>query len=170
MLGVTVIVFLMMTPGDPAEIMLANQNASPEAVASLRHDMGLDRTLFARFVSFATNAMVGDFGMSLFHRRPVAPVIAERLPATIELSIAALLLALLVAIPLGVVAAVHRGGVVNRLATVGALFGVSLPRVLVRHPAADRLRSTIALAAGVGRDRLREPAAARYRLSSSSTA
>ena len=127
--GVTVIVFLMMslTPGDPAEIMLANQNASPEAVAGLRHDMGLDRTLPGRFVSFVANAMVGDFGMSLFHRRPVAAVIAERLPATIELSIAALVLALLVAIPLGVVAAVHRGGVVDRLATVGALFGVSLP-------------------------------------------
>ncbi|MBN8892786.1 MAG: peptide ABC transporter permease [Rhodospirillales bacterium 70-18] len=129
LLGVTVIVFLMMslTPGDPAEIMLANQNATPEQVASLRHDMGLDRSLPVRFASFVGNALRGDFGQSLFHRRPVADVIAERLPATIELSAAALIFALLVAIPLGVVAAVHRGGILDRLATVGSLFGVSLP-------------------------------------------
>ena len=127
--GVTVIVFLMMslTPGDPAEIMLANQNATPEQLATLRHDMGLDRSLPARFVSFTANAMVGDFGLSLFHRRPVAQVITERLPATIELSLASLILALLVAIPLGVIAAVHRGGILDRLATISSLFGVSLP-------------------------------------------
>ena len=127
--GVTVIVFLMMslTPGDPAEIMLANQAATPEQVASLRRDMGLDQPLPVRFVRFVGNALIGDFGQSLFHRRPVAEVIAERLPATIELSAAAMLLALLVAIPLGVVAAVHRGGVLDRVATVGTLFGVSLP-------------------------------------------
>ncbi len=127
--GVTVIVFLMMslTPGDPAEIMLANQNATPEQVASLRHDMHLDRSLPARFAGFLGGAVQGDFGLSLFHRRPVAAVIAERLPATIELSVAALLFALLLAIPLGVMAAVHRGGVLDRIATVGSLFGVSLP-------------------------------------------
>jgi peptide/nickel transport system permease protein len=127
--GVSVIVFLMMTltPGDPAEIMLANQNATPAQLAGLRHDMGLDRPLPARFTGFVGHALTGDFGMSLFHRRPVGAVIAERLPATIELSLAAMLLALLVAIPLGVVAAVHRGGVLDRLATLGALFGVSLP-------------------------------------------
>jgi ABC-type dipeptide/oligopeptide/nickel transport system permease component len=127
--GVTVIVFLMMslTPGDPAEIMLANQNATPAQVAALRHDMGLDRPPVVRFLSFVGNALTGDFGLSLFHRRPVAQVIAERLPATIELSAVAMLLALLVAIPLGVVAAVHRGGILDRLATVGTLFGVSLP-------------------------------------------
>ena len=127
--GVTVIVFLMMslTPGDPAEIMLANQNASPAQIATLRHDMGLDRPLLTRFGSFVGHALIGDFGQSLFHHRPVAAMIAERLPATIELSLAAMLLALLVAIPLGVLAAVRRGGVLDRLASVGALFGVSLP-------------------------------------------
>lgn len=129
LLGVTVIVFLMMsaTPGDPAEIMLAGQNASPEQVASLRHDMGLDEPLPDRFLRFVTRAMAGDFGLSLFHRRPAAQVIAERLPATIELSVAALLLALAIAIPLGVLAGVRRGGVVDRLASVGSLLGVSLP-------------------------------------------
>jgi ABC-type dipeptide/oligopeptide/nickel transport system permease component len=127
--GISVIVFLMMsaTPGDPAEIMLANQNATPEQIATLRHDMGLDRSPPVRFALFVSHAAIGDFGSSLFHRRPVAEVIAERLPATIELSLAALLLALVVAIPLGVVAAVHRGGILDRIATIGSLFGVSLP-------------------------------------------
>lgn len=127
--GISVIVFLMMsmTPGDPAEIMLANQNATPEQIATLRHDMGLDRSPPVRFALFVSHAAIGDFGASLFHGRPVADVITERLPATIELSLAALLLAVLVAIPLGVVAAVHRGGIVDRLATVTSLFGVSLP-------------------------------------------
>ena len=129
LLGVTVIVFGMMslTPGDPAETMLANQNATPAQIATLRHDMGLDRSLPVRFASFLTHAVQGDFGQSLFHHRPVAAVIAKRLPATVELSAAALLFSLLLAIPLGVIAAVHRGGLLDRLATVGSLFGVSLP-------------------------------------------
>jgi ABC-type dipeptide/oligopeptide/nickel transport system permease component len=129
LLGVTVITFLMMTatPGDPAEIMLAGQNASTEQVASLRHDMGLDQPLAERFVRFVGRALQGDFGQSLFQRRPVAAVIGERLPATIELSVAALLLALVIAIPLGAVAGVYRGRVVDRLATIGSLLGVSMP-------------------------------------------
>ena len=127
--GITLIVFAMMsvTPGDPAEIMLASQNATPEQVASLRHDMGLDQPAPARFLSFVSHAAMGDFGLSLFYRRPVAAVIVERLPATIELSVAALLIAVLVSIPLGVVTAVHRGGILDRVATVGSLLGVSLP-------------------------------------------
>jgi ABC-type dipeptide/oligopeptide/nickel transport system permease component len=129
LLGVTVITFLMMsaTPGDPAEIMLAGQNASAEQVASLRHDMGLDQPAAVRFVHFIGHALEGDFGQSLFQRRPVASVIGERLPATIELSVAALLIALLVAVPLGVLAGVYRHGVVDRLATIGSLLGVSMP-------------------------------------------
>jgi len=129
LLGVSVIVFLMMwlTPGDPVEVMLAGQQASAEQVASLRHDMGLDRPPVERFFVFLGNAVTGNFGLSFFHRRPVADVIAERLPATIELTLAALLLALLIAIPLGIAAAVKRGSLVDRVATVGSLFGVSLP-------------------------------------------
>jgi len=129
LLGVTVVVFLMMaaTPGDPAEVMLAGQQATPAQVAALRHDMGLDRPPLARFGLFLGHAVRGDFGQSLFHRRPVAQVIGERLPATIELSLAALVLALALGIPLGVLAAVKRGGWLDRAATLGTLLGVSLP-------------------------------------------
>lgn len=127
--GVSLIVFFMMelTPGDPVEIMLGDQHATPEQVAALRRDMGRDLPLHQRFAAFVGNAASGNFGLSFFHRRPVADVIAERLPATIELSLVALLLALAVAIPLGVLAAVKKNTILDRLATVGSLFGVSLP-------------------------------------------
>lgn len=129
LLGVSVIVFLMitLTPGDPVDIMLSGQNASPEQVAALRRDMGLDRSLPERFLAFLGNAVQGDFGLSFFHRRPVTTVIAERLPATIELTLVALIIALVVAIPLGVLAAVKKNTYLDRLSTVGALIGVSMP-------------------------------------------
>ena len=129
LLGVSLIVFLMiqLTPGDPVEIMLAGQRASAEQEAALRHDLGLDRPLSERYLVFLGNALRLDFGVSFFHRRPVWDVIAERLPATIELTLAALLLAVLVAIPLGVAAAVKRDTWLDRTLSAASLFGVSLP-------------------------------------------
>ncbi|CAH1661416.1 Dipeptide transport system permease protein DppB [Hyphomicrobiales bacterium] len=129
LLGVSVIVFVMMmlTPGDPVEIMLADQQATPQQVETMRHDMGLDRPALERFGVFLGNALTGNFGLSFFHRRPVFDVIAERLPATIELTLAALILSLLIAIPLGVVAALKKNSLIDRLAAVGSLFGISLP-------------------------------------------
>lgn len=127
--GVSLIVFLMitLTPGDPVEIMLSGQNVSAEQVARLRSEIGLDRPLVERFGLFLWNALHLEFGTSFFHRRPVAEVIAERLPATIELTLCAIVFALIVAIPLGVLAALRRGGLVDRLCTTLGLFGVSLP-------------------------------------------
>jgi len=129
LLGVTAIVFLMIavTPGDPVDIMLGDQQATPEQRQALRHDMGLDLPLPQRFVHFIGNAVTGDFGISYFHRRPVAQVIAERLPATIELTVVSLLVALAVAIPLGVLAAVRKNTIFDRLATLASLMGISLP-------------------------------------------
>jgi peptide/nickel transport system permease protein len=129
LLGVTVIVFLMitLTPGDPVEIMLGDMKSSPEQAETLRRDMGLDRPPVQRFFHFVGNAVQGNFGLSFFHRRPVIDVIAERLPATIELTLAALVLALAISIPLGALAAVHKGGALDRVATIGSLLGVSMP-------------------------------------------
>jgi peptide/nickel transport system permease protein len=129
LLGVSVIVFGMMalTPGDPVEIMLADQRATEEQAASLRRDLGLDRPMAERFLVFLGNAVTGDFGHSFFHRRPVFDVIAERLPATIELTLVALLVAVLVAVPLGVAAAVKRDSWLDRALSAISLFGVSLP-------------------------------------------
>lgn len=127
--GVSLIVFLMMslTPGDPVEIMLGDQHVTPEQEQALRHDLGLDRPLHERFFVFLGNALTGDFGMSFYHRRPVGEVIAERLPATIELTLVAMVLALVTAIPLGVLAAVKKSTIFDKAATVGSLLGVSMP-------------------------------------------
>lgn len=127
--GVSLIVFLMitLTPGDPVEIMLADQRATEEQAEALRRDLGLDRPLVERFLVFLGNAVRGDFGISFFHRRPVWDVIAERLPATIELTLTALIVAILVAIPLGVIAAVKRDSWIDRTLSAASLFGVSLP-------------------------------------------
>ncbi|PKP70696.1 MAG: peptide ABC transporter permease [Alphaproteobacteria bacterium HGW-Alphaproteobacteria-4] len=129
LLGVSLIVFVMMalTPGDPVQIMIGDQNITPEQEDALRRGLGLDRPIVERFFVFLGNAMQGDFGQSFYHRRPVADVIAERLPATIELSLVALIVALVTAIPLGVLAAIRKNSIFDKLATVGSLLGVSLP-------------------------------------------
>jgi peptide/nickel transport system permease protein len=129
LLGVSIIVFVMMlfTPGDPVAIMLGDQHVTEELENALRHDMGLDLPPHQRFFKFLSNALTLDFGLSYYHRQPVWDVIASRLPATIELSLAALVFALVVSIPLGVLAAVHKNSLLDRIATVTSLFGVSLP-------------------------------------------
>jgi len=129
LLGITVIVFFMMslTPGDPVELMLGDARSTPEQRDSLRRDMGLDKPVHERFVQFLGNAVQGEFGMSFHHRRPVSQVIWERVPATIELTLAAMVIALTTGILLGVLAAVKRDGWVDRLCTVTSLLGVSMP-------------------------------------------
>ncbi len=129
LLGVSLIVFVMMalTPGDPVQIMIGDQAVTPEQEAAMRHDLGLDRPMVERFFVFLGNAVQGDFGQSFYHRRPVFDVIAERLPATIELSLVALIVALVTSIPLGVLAAIRKNSIFDRIATVGSLLGVSLP-------------------------------------------
>lgn len=129
LLGVSIIVFLMIavTPGDPVEIMLGDQNATEAQRQALRADMKLDLPLPERFGYFLKGAVTGEFGNSYFHRRPVAQVILERMPATIELTLVALIVALLVSIPLGVLAAVKKNTLFDRAATVASLMGISLP-------------------------------------------
>lgn len=129
LLGISVIVFAMMalTPGDPVQIMLGDSLSNEAQKESLRRDMGLDQPVAERFVRFLGNAVTGNFGLSFFHRRPVGEIILERLPATIELTLVSLIIAILVAIPLGVIAAVRRDSLLDRLATVGSMLGVSMP-------------------------------------------
>ena len=118
---------MALTPGDPVQIMVGEQSITPEQEAELRRGLGLDRPVVERFFLFVLNALRFDFGQSFYHGRPVADVIAERLPATIELSLVALIVALATAIPLGVLAAIRKNSVLDRVATVGSLLGVSLP-------------------------------------------
>lgn len=129
LLGIAAVVFFMMalTPGDPVELMLGDALATPEQKESLRRDMGLDRPAPERFALFLKNAATGEFGMSFHHRRPVGQVILERVPATVELTLASMLIALVLGIGLGVLAAVKRDSWIDRVATVTSLVGVSMP-------------------------------------------
>jgi len=129
LLGISLIVFLMisLTPGDPVQIMLGDQHATPEMEQALREDMGLDLPIHERFIWFLYNASHGNFGRSFFHRRPVMDVILERLPATIELTLCAMVMAIFISIPLGVLAAVKKGTLYDKSAVVTAMTGVSMP-------------------------------------------
>ncbi len=128
LLGVSLIVFLMLhtAGGDPAELKLG-LHADPVSVARLRHEMGLDRPLAVQYVDFLSHAIRGDLGRSYRSNAPVTDEIAARFPATIELAIAAMLLAIVIGIGFGAVAAVRRHSFFDYSSTVGALLGVSIP-------------------------------------------
>jgi ABC-type dipeptide/oligopeptide/nickel transport system permease component len=128
LLGVATLVFSLihLIPGDPAAAMLG-ESADPEQVARLRHELGLDRPLVEQYVEYVTGLLRGDLGQSLRTTQSVTQVIAERAPATIELAVIAMLVAIAVAVPLGVVAAVWRGTAIDQLAMTLALAGLSLP-------------------------------------------
>jgi ABC-type dipeptide/oligopeptide/nickel transport system permease component len=128
LLGVATLVFSLihLVPGDPAQAMLG-EGASPQDVADLRVSLGLDRPLLDQYVTFMRQAVTGDLGQSFRTGQPVTTMIVERLPATAELAIAAMIVAILIAIPLGVIAAVWRGTAVDYGAMTFALAGVSIP-------------------------------------------
>ncbi len=128
LIGVATLVFSLihLVPGDPAQAMLGD-GASPNDVAELRATLGLDQPLPAQYLAFMRRAVRGDLGTSFRTGQPVTTMIAERVPATAELAIAAMFVAVAVAIPLGVVAAVWRGTAIDYGAMTFALAGVSIP-------------------------------------------
>jgi ABC-type dipeptide/oligopeptide/nickel transport system permease component len=130
LLGVATLVFLFLRliPGDPVEIMLGEW-AAPADVVALRRDLGLDRPLPVQYARFLARAAAGDLGESITFHAPVTTVIAERYPATLELAGAALVLALALALPLGVLAAVRPGTAVARLARLLSLTGLCVPTI-----------------------------------------
>ncbi|HMS78766.1 MAG TPA: ABC transporter permease [Burkholderiaceae bacterium] len=116
--------------GDPVVAMLG-QDATPEQRDDLRRALGLDEPIAVQFATFVKNAVRGDFGLSYRQGRKVSTLIQERLPATLELSLAAAALALLVGIPMGVYTALRRKGVLANLFLAVSLVGVSLPTFLI---------------------------------------
>jgi peptide/nickel transport system permease protein len=128
LLGVATLVFslLHLVPGDPVEAMLG-ESASPQEIARVRTQLGLDRPLYVQYWTFLKGVGRGDLGVSLRTNEPVAQAIATRMPATIELAIAAMCLAIAVAIPLGIIAAAGAGTIVDYAATTLALAGISIP-------------------------------------------
>jgi ABC-type dipeptide/oligopeptide/nickel transport system permease component len=126
--GVSTLVFLLLVliPGDPVDVVLG-ESAQAADRAAMRASLGLDRPLGERWLDFYADLASGDLGASLIRRQPVADLIMERLPATLQLAAAAFVIVVLIAIPLGTLAARHRGRWPDRLAQTFALFGLSIP-------------------------------------------
>ncbi len=131
MVCVALIAFMLFQyVGDPV-VFLLGQDASPQQIRDLRADLGLDRSFFVQFWHFLQNAVQGEFGLSLRQGAKVSRLMAERFPATFELSLVAALLALLLGIPMGVYAALKRGSFLSQLFMTVSLLGVSLPTFLI---------------------------------------
>jgi peptide/nickel transport system permease protein len=126
--GVTLIAFVLtyLLPGDPARA-LSGERYREEDLAGIRHELGLDRPLPARYTAYVQRLLSGDLGTSFASGRPVAEELAERFPRTLLLAVAAMIVAAALGIALGTVAAWHRGGWVDRAAMVFALGGISVP-------------------------------------------
>ncbi len=131
MVSVAFISFLLFQyVGDPV-VFLLGQDATPQQIKELRADLGLDKSFLVQFWNFLANAVQGEFGLSLRQGSKVSSLIAERLPATLELAGVAALLALLLGIPMGVYAALKRGTFLSQVFMTVSLLGVSLPTFLV---------------------------------------
>jgi peptide/nickel transport system permease protein len=128
LLLVSILVFslLHMLPGDPAAVILG-QEATPEAVAALREELGLNKPILVQYLVWLGGVLHGDLGNSLVDHTPVSQLILQRLPATLELTIGTFLVAILIAVPAGILSATRPGSVVDYSSTVFALGGMSIP-------------------------------------------
>ncbi|MCC6176929.1 MAG: ABC transporter permease [Chloroflexi bacterium] len=125
--GVSVVsFFLSFLSGDPAELMLP-PGASAQQMAAFRREWGFDDPIYVQYGRFLSRAVQGDLGVSLRHGQPALPLIAERLPATLQLTVTAMIVAIAIAIPLGVLSATHRGSPIDLLAMSIALVGQAVP-------------------------------------------
>lgn len=125
--GATFIVFFVLfRTGDPT-FLIASTQATQQEIVQLRHDLGFDKPWYEQYGHFMTHAVRGDFGQSLRFREPATRIVLEKLPATLELSIAAYGLALLLAIPIGIISATRRNSLWDNGAMLVALLGQSIP-------------------------------------------
>jgi peptide/nickel transport system permease protein len=131
LLALSLVIFLMSRlTGDPTMLMLPD-DATSEDIAQLRHALGLDKPLPVQYWVFISKAVQGDFGRSIKGQMPVIDMIQERLPNSIKLGAVALGIAVLLAFPLGVIAAVHKGTALDTMANIIAVLGQSLPQFWV---------------------------------------
>jgi len=129
LIGLTLLLFVVarLLPGDPVGLA-AGPNASAETIAQLRQEFGFDQPLPIQYWTYVTGLLQGDWGTSVFTRRPVFEDILTYLPATLELVFAALLLAVVIGIPLGLLTAVYRNGALDYATRTLALGGIAMPR------------------------------------------
>ncbi|MEQ8757761.1 MAG: ABC transporter permease [Coleofasciculus sp. G1-WW12-02] len=128
LLGITLLVFLFLhlIPGDPATVMLG-ERATPEQVEALREQLGLNQPLPLQYLTFINNLLHLDFGTSIISGIPIIDEIITRFPATFELSLAAMIVAVILGIPAGVLAAVYKNRPADNITMIGSLLGVSMP-------------------------------------------
>ena len=125
--GVSAITFgMMFISGDPTALIMG-ENWTAEEIAQLRHQLGFDRPWYVQYLGFVGSALRGDFGNSLRQHRPVFELIVERLPATIQLAVAAMLISVTLAIPIGIISATRRNSIYDVIGMLGALLGQSIP-------------------------------------------
>jgi len=129
-IGVATLTFAMihLVPGDPVVAMLG-ETAAPSDIAGLRHTLGLDRSLGAQYLDFLGGLANGNLGESITYHNSVARLIAERFPATLELTVAGLLVGLLIAFPLGAMSGANPGGAADLGAMGFAILGISIPHI-----------------------------------------
>lgn len=134
LLGMLVVIWVVITavflllhlaPGDPIGIMLGDSVGMDES--ALRQRFGLDLSLWHQYWAFMTGILQGDWGMSIFYHKPVLELLWARLPATLTLAVLAVAIALLIALPLGIIAAVRKNGWQDKVAMITALVGMSIP-------------------------------------------
>ncbi len=128
-LALMFVTFMMirLVPGDPIEVRRGERGISPERLAELRHEMGLDQPIWKQFLDYIWGLAHGDFGVSIITKNPVLQEFFHLFPATVELSFCALLFATLIGIPAGVIAASRRGGIYDQTLMGLALTGYSMP-------------------------------------------
>ena len=128
-IGVTFLAFLLihLVPGDPIEARVGEHGITEERLAELRHEFGYDQPLWKQFLDYEIGVLQGDFGVSVVTREPVLKEFATLFPATIELSLAAILFAMLIGLPLGVIAAVKRGSAFDYGLMGISVTGASMP-------------------------------------------
>jgi peptide/nickel transport system permease protein len=128
-IGITMVTFALanLVPGSPVSDLEFNPNIRPQDLARIRHSLGLDQPLYIRYFQWISHIARGDLGLSLVTYRPVSELILQKLPNTLLLTGAALLLSLLFSIPIGVYAATRRNSIFDHVATVGAVAGVAVP-------------------------------------------
>lgn len=126
-LGVSLLVFgIVRLSGDPT-LLLLGLEARPEQHAALREQLGLNDPLHVQYVRFVTSALHGDLGRSIRWEEPAGPLVLQHLPATVELAVAAIVLAVLIGVPLGAAGAIRRGSLADRLALAASVLGQSMP-------------------------------------------
>lgn len=129
LLIMTTFIFIVMraVPGDVVTLQLANSGATPEQMAALKAEMGLDKSVFGQLIDWGKNALQGDLGSSLWSGKEVSQIILDRLPVTIQLALMAIVLAIIIGIPIGVISAVKQNTFIDHFLKVISIGGLSIP-------------------------------------------